>query len=493
MNKRDDNYLEAQLRGEFSPKPDLSQRVLSEVFPQQTGRIRKLPARPAKPLWRPIAAAAAILLTTGVALMAVISALPDKPHSTAAKSNASEVVPDQAGSEPEVPERQAEQSPENKPVETDTEQPEIPDITPEETVEGSGTTPDRVPSVVPETPKEPENTPPGVIEDKPEQPSKTPPEAPREPTETLEQPESAVSKRALICDQVSPSRKGTLQVQFNGHGDWLRFTTDMKIRSGDHAKAKDYAEFVLQDGCLLRIDGEVSFELGERTLTLNIEDGAIYLDSSSMITVAAHGVTASVSGILVAEEKSRSLQLHCLQGTAGELTSGQSARLSDKGFGRVFETDWLNVQRKFKFLKTVPTRLLLRQTFDESPETVFGGVVKDGQLVGEPDSKNGVGFYLAEPLNHSVGDVARIRFKLAKACTVVIQFGTEPSGNYRTLCKNQKANEWIELKIKMSDLQKTADSTAPNQQTIWKFLQLHAEDTTVQITIDKLEIVHQPE
>ncbi|MCF6227364.1 MAG: hypothetical protein L3J82_01695 [Planctomycetes bacterium] len=493
MNKPDDSYLEAQLRGELGPKPDITRRVLNEVFPLQTAKARRITPQPAKFSWRPIAAAAAILIVTGVALLAVISVLPTKPQSTAAKSNASDFVPDQAENRPAIPENQPEQPPENTPYEPDTEQPETPYTAPEETVQRPDINPEQTPTVSPDTPEEPENVPPEVIEEKPDLPSETKPEPPREPTETPSQPESTVPERALICDQISPSREGTLQVQRNGHGDWLPFATGIKIRSGDRAKAKNYAEFVLKGGSLLRISGEVLFEINEQSLTLSIEDGAIYIDSTEVIMVAAHGVSAHVEGISVLEEKSRSLQVHCLQGTAGELTAGQYSRLTAKGFGRVSETDWLTVQRKFKFLKTTPARLLLRQTFDESPEKVFGGVVKDGQLVGESDNKDGVGFYFAEPLKHAAGDLARIRLRLAKACTVVIQFGTVPSGNYRMLRKNMKANEWIELEISMAYLQKNTDSTAPNRQTIWKFLQIHAEDTTVQITIDKLEIVHRPE
>lgn len=489
MNKPDDNYLEAQLREELGPKPDITRRVLNEVFPQQTAKARKVTPQPAKFSWRPIAAAAAILVVTGVALLAVISVLPTKPQSTAAKSNASDFVPDQAKNRPAIPKNQPEQTPDNTPNEPDTEQPETPYTAPEETVERPDTNPEQTPA---DTGEKPENVVPEVIEEKPELPNETKPETPRKPTETPSQPESIVPERALICDQITPSREDTLQVQRNGHGDWQPFATSMKIHSGDRAKAKNYAEFVLKGGSLLRIHGEILFEISDQSLTLSIEDGAIYIDSTEVITVAAHGVSAHVEGISALEEKSRSLQIHCLQGTAGELTAGQSSRLTAKGFGRVSETDWPTVQRKFKFLKTTPARLQLRQTFDESPEKVFGGVVKEAQLVGEADSKDGVGFYFAEPLKHAAGDVARIRLKLAKACTVVIQFGTVPSGNYRILRKNMKANEWIELEISMADLQKNTDSTAPNRQTIWKFLQLHAEDTTVQITIDKLEIVHRP-
>ena len=83
MNEREqlnERYLEAQLREELGIEPDLSESVLREYYAKHPPekRSRVIPPPPRKPAWRPMAAAAAVLLAAGLGCYSLVSVLQDR-------------------------------------------------------------------------------------------------------------------------------------------------------------------------------------------------------------------------------------------------------------------------------------------------------------------------------------------------------------------------------------------------------------------------------
>ncbi|MCA8918965.1 MAG: hypothetical protein KDB32_07795, partial [Planctomycetes bacterium] len=75
-----DQYLEAQLREELGIEPDLSEGVLSRYYAKHPPekRRRVIPPLPRKAVWRPIAAAAVVLLAAGLTTYGLVTVLPNQ-------------------------------------------------------------------------------------------------------------------------------------------------------------------------------------------------------------------------------------------------------------------------------------------------------------------------------------------------------------------------------------------------------------------------------
>jgi hypothetical protein len=197
------------------------------------------------------------------------------------------------------------------------------------------------------------------------------------------------------------------------------------------------------------------------------------------------------------EQRLHALDVFCVdgqvRGAEASLKGGQAARFDDEGFGRVDEIDWQEVQREFRFLEESPARVRLRQDYDFALVQIFGGEVINGRLKGEADAETGIGHYLAYPVEATEHDVVRVRFKLEKACELVLQFGTVEDANWRHELGTVKGGEWIEFELPLRELVKTTDNEQKFEPGMeLKFFQLHPNETTTGIEIDWLEIVHRP-
>ncbi|MCZ7607455.1 MAG: hypothetical protein M5U25_15590 [Planctomycetota bacterium] len=107
----EERYLEAQLRDELGPPVDLSERVLRSVY----GKPRRVVPPPRRiPAWRPLAAAAAVLIAAGLATYTLVQVLPEReqPLREGAQSVPYKV---ETGAPPSAPQQQPEAAPQPEP------------------------------------------------------------------------------------------------------------------------------------------------------------------------------------------------------------------------------------------------------------------------------------------------------------------------------------------------------------------------------------------
>lgn len=491
----DERYLEAQLREELGPERDLSERVLRQVYAKPVRRIVPPPRR--KPFWQPLAAAASVLIVAGLATFALVKMLPQQTSAEQAEHEQSPIEERNESAKPEtvvVPQVPNDKStPEDKPDDGPKPQPED-QPKPDEQVEKP------TPEPEPEEDKDTVDIAPHTPEDEVEIPDPGTPSSPNGPDRT-DPPESWPGK--VKETDTTTKERAVLVSAWSGEGIKIngnRIEPDdpVQIRAGDNVRVKGFADFTLVDGTLLRVDGEITFEGDEKTISLQLNDGALYADTATSVRIGGDGVSAVIDGLAVVEERLRALDLYCLRGVIrsgeDELRAGYHARLEDDGIGREKAMAWTDVQREFRFLKDAPVRALVQEDLDEAPGKLFGGVIKEGVLRGESDSETGIGFYFSEPYTLGNGDVVRFRFRVEKACELILQFGSVENGNWRHKMGGVKAGEWIEYELPLAELYKTTDVARKAEPGLaLKFFQLHPEETSAEIRIDSVKIVRRPD
>jgi len=490
----DERYLEAQLRDELGPPVDLSERVLRSVY-SKPRRVVPPPRR--IPAWRPLAAAAAVLIAAGLATYTLVNVLPEReqPVRERAQSAPAPVVNDRP---PQVP--GGTPQPKVTPEQQEQVTPE-PEAQPQPEPKGA-TEPGPAPEPKPETKpddqvEQPEDAPPpdDTVKDSP------PPKGWTDPPESWPDPKRYADPRESAPVLVTAWKGESVRVRHQGPaGDVerkLKPGEAFEFRAGDRVEPKGYADFTLVDGTLVRLDGELTFGGEASALKLTLHDGALYADTAAPLVVNAGELAVTVSGVAVLEERLHGLDVFCVSGSvsAGDdsLPAGFQSRLGKDGFGRDKKISWPDVQREFGFLKETPARAMLREELAEAPGELFGGELTDGVLAGDTDSETGIGFYLREPYATQAGDVVRFRFRVERACELILQFGTVGESNWRHKMGGVKAGEWIEYELSLSELYKTTEvsrSAEPGLQL--KFFQLHPEDARTRVEIDWVEIVHRP-
>ncbi|MBZ0138128.1 MAG: hypothetical protein K8I27_17360 [Planctomycetes bacterium] len=487
----DERYLEAQLREELGIHPDLSEDVLQRVYAQPPRRLIPPPRR--KSVWKPLVAAASVLLVAGAAAFALVKVLPDSlgPKQPEQRRSVKQVdegtaAPRSPEHDPAAPPEPADSLPQDQPDDQPDDQLETP--APQETEHGTGKQPDKgIVIELPPADDKHDGTPKGEVEVPPPRRTHTDPH-PMPPDHSLPK-ERAVLAASWQGESIRVTNKrGETRLE---HGE------EYQARAGDRVRVKGFADFTLLDGSLLRVDGEFTFEGEAGAVEVILHDGALYTDTLAPLAVSGDGVSAVVDGVAAIEERLRALDVYCVQGrvSAGEevLSAGSQSRLEHDGFGREKPVSWGDVQREFRFLKDTPVRAVLREDLDEAPGVLFGGAIKDGVLRGETDSNTGLGFYLREPYTMRAGDVVRFRFRVEKACEMILQFGTVNDANWRHKMGGVKAGEWIEYELPLQELYKTTDVARKAEPGLsLKFFQLHPEDGGAAIQLDRVEIIHRP-
>lgn len=495
----DDRYLEAQLRDELGPPVDLSERVLRSVY----GKPRRVVPPPRRiPAWRPLAAAAAVLIAAGLATYGLVKVLPEReqPVRERAQSVPAPVVNDKP---PQLPGGERTQQPQVAP-----QQGPEPGVQPQPEPAEDRKPDEQVEKPTPELEEEDKSiidAPPNPPEAQVEDPSDN--ESPHrrrdwtDPPESWPNPKRYSDPRESAPVLVSAWKGDGIKVRHQGPaGDVVRKLKAgdaFEFRAGDRVEPKGHADFTLADGTLVRLDGELTFGGEASALKLTLHDGALYADTAAPLVVNAGELAVTVSGVAVLEERLHGLDVFCVSGSvsAGDdsLPAGFQSRLGKDGFGRDKKINWADLQREFGFLKETPSRAMLREELAEAPGELFGGELKDGVLAGETDSETGIGFYLRKPYATQAGDVVRFRFRVERACELILQFGTVGDSNWRHKMGGVKAGEWIEYELPLSELYKTTEvnrNAEPGLQL--KFFQLHPEDGQTRIEIDWVEIVHRP-
>ncbi|MCC7508110.1 MAG: hypothetical protein IT464_01885 [Planctomycetes bacterium] len=491
-----ERYLESRLREELGPPTDLSDAVLRRIYSQPR---RVIPPPRRTPWWRPLAAAASVLLLAGLAVWAIVS------FWSGPKGRPLHEVRDRTVAEPTTPSQpRPAPKPAPKPDHTPTPEKQSPTPSPKPAPKGDGTgtqlpTPDKG---QPGKDLPPGYTdPPGAFPD-PEQPPPVIPgaEPKREDVETPQPakpepgPTEAV-KTAVVAREFKASRKDGLRVTRAGAFEKRKAEPGFEILSGDRLQVSGWVDVTLTDGTLLRLDGEVTLTEKDAQLGVELHDGAFYADTARL-NISAGELAMQLAGIAVVEERLRELDLHLIEGkaTSGEheLFASLRSRLGKEGFNRSRSTTWADVSGEYKFLRDVPVRRLLREDLADAPGELWGGEIKDGVLTGPGEKDRGVAFYLREKYTTQQGASVRVRFRIQTTCDLVIQLGADE--NYRCLQKAVRGGEWHEIEIPLGEffrtLQKSGD--LPVGTDIRRF-QIHGEDGDPQlIEIDWVEFNRRP-
>lgn len=511
-----DNYLNAQLREELGPPVDLSQRVLQAWYSDPANaaparpRSRLLPMPRRTPRWKPVAAAAAILLSCGLAVYSLVSSglLEPKP---ALRGTAESPKTSPAPDTPRAPERKLPapvrddqpETPQPEAQQPEAPQPETPQSAPDapapDALPGITTEPGTNPAPEPE----PEPTAPypeikrPIPDDKTDPPGAFP-DPQREPT--------AAGTSAVVGRIVANPR----DVRLTRDGrQFERLPADASVtgfvlHAGDKLRVLEAAPLTLSTGALLTLEGEFTLGHANDAPSLAMHSGAFYADTTGAAALPVQfGLLAcTIDGVACMKESGGRMRVFCLEGTVRgpdrELKAGFSARLYEEEFGREAATSWSLVQREMRFLKTPPTRVMWREDFNETPGEIWGGEVVDGVLRGKlgpaDQPERGTAFYFRENYTVREGDVLRFRVKFASACDVVVQINSEVDGNYRHKLAKVKAGEWLTIEIPLSEFFKTADPGQLLQPgMLIRRFQLHPEDhPPIELELDQVEFIHRP-
>lgn len=488
-----DRYLDAALRDELGPKVDLTQRVLRATGHGESRPARVIPMPRRVPVWRPLAAAAAVLVVAGLGVYALVQVLPQNPPNQAtATKGANEAQP---APSPVVPARNAASGPSGShgvvPPAPKANEPEYEPLPP--LPEPEPKPPEEVKR--PDTPAPEPKLPEGEVKKEPE---------PAYPEGWTDPPESWPGKtpegtqpreRAVLCAEIKTSRKDGLRIAQDGK--WIVLPAGQALREGDRVKVSGFADLTLADGTLLRLDGEMALGLEDKTTVAQLFDGALFADCAGPLVVSHENVRVTLNGQALVEQRVRSLDVAVLQGTAvaagGELAAGRTARLEVDGFGRDKPISFADLQREHRFLKDSPERRTLREDFADYNGEIWGGEVKEGILKGGYDKARGLAFHF-EPLTLRGNEVVRLRYRIAKRVDLVLQFGTTGDGNFRYVIRAAEAGKWLEVEVpvtafftNMDESQKLTAGTAVRR------FQLHDDDgNLIEAEVDWVEIISRP-
>jgi len=485
-----DRYLDATLREELGPRVDLTQRVLHATSGGESQRHRVMPLPRRAPIWQPLAAAAAVLIAAGLGVFALVQVLPqNQPNRYSATTPSNDALP--LPRPLPAPDKQPEPAPQPKAntPETDDTWPPLPLPEPEPKL------PKEVKVPKGELPLPEPKLPEGEIKKEPE------PDYPEGWTDPPESwpgriPEGTQPKqRTALCAEIKPSRKDAVRIADNGK--WKVMAAGQAILDGDRIKVSGWADLVLADGGLVRLDGEMTFTLEDKSTVLGLVDGALFADCKSPVTVAHESVRVVIDGQAVVEQRVRSLDVAVLQGTAvagqSSLAAGRTARLEVEGFGRDKPISFADLQREHRFLKDKPERKAMREDFTSYSGEIWSGEVRDGILKGGNDPDRGLAFHF-EDLKLRGNELVRLRYRVSKRCDLVLQFGATGNGNYRHVIRGVEAGKWLEAEVpvnvfftKMDESQKLTGG-----QVVRRF-QMHDDDgIAIEVEIDWLEILSRP-
>ncbi|MBX3459816.1 MAG: hypothetical protein KF696_07610 [Planctomycetes bacterium] len=493
-----ERYLEARLREQLGEPVDLSDAVLRRVY----GAPRKIVPPPRRmPLWRPLAAAAAVLLMTGLAAWAIVwyaesadrrraesVAKPDKPDTYPAPvaPRGGRTAGDSTGHEPAAP---------------DQPKPEAPQPGPRQPRESTGLPQPPAPEGPPPQFPPGVTDPPGSFPDPAEPPPVIPDPAPRRddveqpPQPAPERPATEARKAVVVARDFRASRKDGLRVTRAGAFERLKAEPGFEFHANDRLAVSGWAELTLSGGALLRLDGEATLREAEGALGVELHSGACYADTESL-EISTGEVALQLSGVAVIEARLRELDLHLLSGkaTSGghELFAGVRSRLGKDGFKRTRGTSWDEVRGEYRFVHDTPRRVLAREDFEDSPGTLWGGEVKEGVLAGPGEPERGIAFHLRQPVTASAGTVVRFRLRIKQGSDLVIQLGADE--NHRRVLKGVRGGQWQEIEIPLAEFMRTLDRTQPMPMGVQvRRFQIHGEDGDPEhIEIDWVEFTRLP-
>ncbi len=490
----ENRYIERALSEEFGGEhaPDLSERILASASRAQSpmpmrGRTGKLGRRAPLPIpvrkRSPFGVIVAVLLLAVAAVAVVVGVNTSRPADTKETADRSSGGPQnttprehpKAGPETTAPGNipPANQAAPEQPQPE--EKPATPPAKPDEVKKPEEQPAEQVPEKQPETPKQPEGT-----------EVKKPPVEPK-PDEKPAQPQPAVV--AVIKEL---SRKNALKLRYTDAETWRAAESGEELREGVQLSASGHADVQLAGGALLRFCGELA--LGAE-IELKSED--LYIDNldCAELKLRSGDLSALVNGIAVFSAARGSLSIACVQGSVntsdGAVSAGKTANLTVRGLSKPQPVNTETLARKHAMLRNLPQRVLVREDFDAaSKDRLDKGDLVDGVAFARA-KEAGVSIYFASTFKMRAGDTVRLRYRVSRALDeLVLQFGAEDSGNFRTLLPAAKTGEWVEVEFALSDLVRTLDKTTKIEAgATMKFFQLWAvAPQVVKLEVDWFEI-----
>lgn len=426
----------------------------AKVIPMRPRRMTApVPKRSRAPAW--IAAAAAVLIAVGLIGLAAYQPQPEQEASAS------------AANEPVTPKGTV-----NNPVATPSANtpapvpaPEAPRV-PAPGPEGNEPAPQPAPQPTPEPKPGPAPEPAPQPQPKPEEVVEQPkPEPKPEGTEAKPEPAPQPVKVAalLLGGEKLKCRRGESE-------PWADYAGG-EIHYGLQLKAARPAELRLNDGALLRFDGELELRVDAATVqaVLLARRSELYLDNAgcSALVIRVGDLACSALGVVHAEHEGTAVGLACFEGRvdhgAQQLKAGQQAKLGDKGLGKA--TD-IKGARPSLVAQAGP-RVLVRGDFDD-----LGGIAKASG--DNPDVTTALG-----DLAVLAGATLRLRYRVTGGKALYVQLqksaGDTQYGKWIPLAK---VGDWQELEIPLSDLARDDNKGqgAPVIGEILRTLRVFAQD-----------------
>lgn len=466
-----------------NPPPDLSARIVAEVngTAAQTGRapamapVLKPVLKPAFPWhWFAAAAAAAVLLGAGFALVFSGNDVPsDVPSVAGSGSNAQPDPAPQPRPNPQprpspqpqprpepapqptpgpmIPEPQPQPQPQPAPQPGPEPEPEPePAPMPPEEVEKPAPEPE-VPAPVP-APKseEPRPAPGPTVEEPPVQPQPQQPDRP--PTEA---PRAGPVKTATVLFQSSGAKLSYKE------GAATRFTEikgELELMSGWVLSARHPVLLDLGHGRRAWFEGELGIDIVDGNTTLEVIKEGVYVDAlggKGTVIVRREGTAIEVADAAVLAERMSTikdgLEVSCLDGEVawGEsrLGAGQGATISGKGFKRT-KAEGAKLRDKGLIKDWAKSQNLWREDFDaRMGERLFAGEVENGIAIGPGGREVSIGCYLRESREASERTFLRVRIRVTANTGLYLQLiGDEGKSRFGKEFL-VPAGQWVTLKI----------------------------------------------
>lgn len=462
-----------------NPPPDLSRKIMGALDQPlaQPAAAQPVPAREAPVLrpafawhWFAAAAAAAVLLGAGLALMFSGNDTPvDQPAIAGPGGNQAVQPAPQPSPQPRPQPQPAPQpKPEPGPVPTPAPQPqpepqpepEVPQPEPQPEPEPAPKPPEEVERPQPEpspepapkpTPEEPAPKPGPVIEEPPvkPQPVPQPPQPERPPTEA---PRTGPVRVALVAYQ-SPNAK--LSYKEAGATRFTEVKPDTELMSGWTLSTRHPVLLDLGQGRRAWFDGELGLESVDGVVALEVIKEGVYLDmlgGKGAVIVRRGETSLEISDAAVVIEKMSTskdgMEVSCLDGELSwgesKLQAGQGAQISGKGFKRS-RVEGPKLREHKLVRELAAAQKLTREEFEgRLGERLYAGEAEGG-IVHGGEKEIGVGLTLAEPLEVTERTFIRVRMRVSAPTGLYLQligdegksrFGKDflvPSGHWVTL------------------------------------------------------------
>lgn len=416
----------------------LLEDALKAPLPQPAPVGRRLAPRPRRKVWASLAVTVACLVVVALAIGYALTRPPVEPSNTPVVAANTPVITPRVDPRPRPePGKQAAPQPQPEPL----PRPE------------PGPSPQPSPEPAPQPEPQPEPVKPPEQVENPPQPQPQPTPEPIEPKPERETIPVIRPSKGFEVSLLSADKDADLLVanaEFNdGKG------TPAYRKPKDETEFADTSWFkcrkpvsLLVRGVLLRFQGEVSVEIyrGGNVVLLELASGDLFVDSRG----SGHSVDLTKSAMWMSSgralfsELTSGVEVTVYEGTVagdvGEIPAGKRATVRRGKLGELREPRRALAEEPM--LKSLASRTLHREDFDNPKGRLREGVIEDGVLKG-----NGVFWGYAENIKHQPGAVLRLRVNLAAGKHTITQFCPERDDNFSAEVESRGGWQVIELPL----------------------------------------------